>query len=164
MNHDAVELVFVRLAVFGGVVGYAVGRNKQVTADKGELSVGKGDDIGKGIVLEVLQIDGVEVVVGAEDISKLTELPVAKGNDLGNPVRKGGRGGGREGTSPFRMENNVGGGGAQRRNCISTVEPPLMYRMRSQSWCMRKTPRPPHSQIRSGLVGSGRLSKLNPPP
>jgi hypothetical protein len=69
-----------------GIILYAVYTNKNIPFNFRRLQVGKGDNIRKGIVVEVFEIHLMQVVVATEDVGQLNELAGPPGNNIINPT------------------------------------------------------------------------------
>ena len=177
VDHDPKQFVVERHLEFQGVLAYAVDADKQVALDLGWGRVGEGNNIGQRVVLQVLDIDGMQVVIGAKDKVELQEDMLFLFNDRFDP--------GSYFFRPFQIEldllgmeidpNLLFGGigsryyligkgeeefpgeGDQILKSISTVLPLLVNLKRSHRVRIKKTPRPPHLSRLSGWVGSGRF-------
>ena len=131
MDNHPVQLVGKRLTVIGSIVPDPIGGDKKVSGYSRKISEWEGDDIRKRIVLQVGDIDLVEIVVVAEDITQFTQLTATCFDDETDPLTQSIFVQLRRSTA-LGMKMN-GGRSVQSRNCISTVEPPLMYRILSHS-------------------------------
>lgn len=74
MDHHPVQFVTVSLTEGSSIVGNPISRDKQVAGYTRKFRVRKGDDIGQGIVLQVLDVDLVQIFIGAENVVYLTGL------------------------------------------------------------------------------------------
>ena len=86
MNHDSVKFFFEGGFKSTGIVLHAIHADKNIAFDFWGRLVGEGNDIGKVIMTQILYIELVKVVVGAEDKRKIFQLTGVPGNDLDYPA------------------------------------------------------------------------------
>ena len=67
MNHHSVKFLLESNSEIAGIVADAVGTDEDIAFDVGRLEVWKRDDVGEGVVFEVLHIEIVQVIVAAKD-------------------------------------------------------------------------------------------------
>jgi hypothetical protein len=86
VDDHAMELLLERHAEPDGVLPYPVDTDHDVARDKTTRDIVEGDDIGIGVVVEVLPIDAEEVLVVAKKIVDVANLLSATHDDLGDPT------------------------------------------------------------------------------
>lgn len=86
VNYNALQLSRIITADELGIGSYRVERYEHIAAQQLAASVIERDDIGKVVVLKILQIDLKNLRVVAEYISKLADNLSMKACDLKDPV------------------------------------------------------------------------------
>ena len=88
MDYDTVKLVGKGYLKLLRVVGDAVDAYEYVARESVGDTVVEGDDIGVGVVVEVLLVDREYVVVGAEEVGEGAEVFMMGGDDGIDPLAK----------------------------------------------------------------------------
>jgi hypothetical protein len=87
MDKDAVKFVLERSAMRSGIIAHPVYAYKNITFDSA-LYVGivEGDDVCERIVIEILNVDLVQVVVRAENVSQTYQFMLVLLYNVCDPV------------------------------------------------------------------------------
>ena len=89
VGEHAQEFLLKGHSVVGGILAHALYGDVDIAMEGITLAVIKGDDVGKGVVGEVLHIDAVEVVVVAKDVVNGTYFAVFRSGDSLYPTLEG---------------------------------------------------------------------------
>lgn len=88
MDKDTAQFDIERHIERKGIVGHTFDTNHNIARDKIRGNIVEGDDVGIGVVAEVLLVDLEEVLVGTEEVVDVTDTCAAVGDDSSNPRRE----------------------------------------------------------------------------
>ncbi len=88
MDNYPVEFVLITDFEGLGIFSDSFDTDVDITFDGG-FRIGKGDDIGQGIVLEKIEVNLVEICIGAENIVDIVQCSSLLIDALANPVSEG---------------------------------------------------------------------------
>ena len=85
VDHDATQFGKEGQFALAGVIGYPFGADVQIAADVRRIGVRKSYDVGKRIVIEIIDVEAVQVGVVAKDVSEPTERGAVMTDDAFDP-------------------------------------------------------------------------------
>lgn len=86
MDNNAMEFCRLWYAIFFSIFGDAIGANQNISRNQIGLNIIEGNDVGIGIMFQVLLIDGKQMVIGTEKIAYISHFFILELDNLLNPL------------------------------------------------------------------------------